>query len=429
MEAWGSQLIEAGPIIAIPGTRTSEIRTKTEKDGEKVELVKTPFTLIIAPEKLIVNGDFKTEVRKRGIFSVPLFSGELRLTGSFDPSMAMMNLKANETLSPEQTRIIIALSNSKGIRKINASAWNGGALFFQPGNQGHGLSLRSGIFAFIRDFSHFSQNKSDFDINISIQGGQYVRFLPIAQDTAVKITADWGSPSFQGAFLPGSSTITERDFSAEWDINYLSRNIPLFWEEGVDYQDKFSDSDTYLTPEIAGAFSSSSQFFGVDFFRSIDTYALNTRAVKYAALFLMAPFLTLFLLEIFAKRRIHPAPYILAGVGDVVFYLLLLSLSEQMPFFTAYLAAALAVTFMLTLYSRSLLGSFNKSWYMGLVSAISYILLYAVLNAQSYALLIGSIGAFAVTALIMFLTRKLDWYGERGEEKRNGAEKTPSLPD
>ncbi|MDR0551600.1 MAG: cell envelope integrity protein CreD, partial [Spirochaetaceae bacterium] len=143
----------------------------------------------------------------------------------------------------------------------------------------------------------------------------------------------------------------------------------------------------------------------------IDTYALNTRAVKYAILFLIVPFLTLFLLEIFAKTRIHPVPYMLSGIGNAVFYLLLLSLSEQMPFYTAYIAAACAVTAMMALYSRALLPSWRKCWYMGFVVTLSYILLYAVLNAQSYALIIGSIGTFVVIALVMFLTRKLDWYG------------------
>jgi inner membrane protein len=151
--------------------------------------------------------------------------------------------------------------------------------------------------------------------------------------------------------------------------------------------------------------------FGVNFFRAIDTYSLNTRAVKYAILFLIVPFLTLFLLEVFVRTRIHPVPYLLSGIANVIFYLLLLSLSEQMPFYFAYILATLSVTAMMTLYSRSLLSSWNKCWYMGLVMMISYILLYAVLNAESYALLIGSIGAFVIVGLVMFLTRKLNWYG------------------
>jgi inner membrane protein len=397
MEAWGEQLVEAGPLVIIPGIKLEEIRTKTEKDGERIEQVKTPLTLVISPQKLDVSASFKTETRKRGIFSVPLFSGTLSLTGNFDPALAIAELLPNEEVFLNQAELVISLSSQKGIRKINTSTWNDEELFFKPGNRGYSLftygygKSAGGIYA---SLPWFENSTAAFNISIDIQGGQYVRILPIGQDTHAAISADWGSPSFQGAYLPGESSISDTEFSALWDVNYLSRDIPLFWKnhnDGYDYSDSL---------------------FGVNFFRSIDTYALNTRAVKYAVLFLIVPFLTLFLLEIFTKKRIHPVPYLLSGIGNAVFYLLLLSLSEQLPFYTAYLVAACAVTTMMTLYSRSLLPSWDKSWYMGLTVTISYVLLYAVLNAESYALLIGSVGTFVVVALIMFLTRKLDWYKE-----------------
>jgi len=405
MEAWGSQMMEAGPFIVIPCIRTDEVRTKTERDGEKIELIKRPFNLVVMPQKLGIKTDFKTTVRKRGIFSVPLFVTELSLSGTFDPAIA--SLLPNEEIFPAQAELVIALSSQKGIRKIDRALWNGHELFFQPGNLGINIirreaslrdrstaaSVGSGIHALLPDFA-----KSNFDIVIAIQGGQLVRFLPVGQDTHVEISADWASPSFQGSFLPGSSNITESGFEAVWDINYLSRDIPLFWKSGSEAGD-YDDRDY------------SHSLFGVNFFRAIDTYSLNTRAVKYAILFLLVPFLTLFLLEVFVRKPIHPVSYLLSGIANVIFYLLLLSISEQLPFYFAYILAAFGVTAMMTLYSRSLLSSWNKSWYMGLVMAISYILLYAVLNAESYALLIGSIGAFVIVGLVMFITRKLNWYG------------------
>ncbi|MDR2483294.1 MAG: cell envelope integrity protein CreD [Treponema sp.] len=395
MEAWGSQLAEAGPVIALPGVKTTEVRTKTEREGETIGITNTPFTLLIAPRQLNITAEFKTEVRRRGIFSVPLFSGSLRLSGSFDPAPALASLGPDEHISLNQAELIIALSSQKGIRRIDRARWNSGELFFQPGNRGLNLSRlytgqSSGIFAALPGFEN---SAGEFDITIAIQGGQFVRFLPVGQDTRVKIAADWASPSFQGSFLPNESNISDSGFDAVWDVSYLSRDIPLYWKAG--------DERDY-----------SASLFGVNFFRAIDTYSLNTRAVKYAILFLIVPFLTLFLLEIFAGKRIHPIPYLLSGIANVVFYLLLLSLSEQMQFYFAYLAAASAVTVMMTLYSRSLLPSWQKSWYMGLVVLLSYVLLYAVLNAESYALLIGSVGTFIVVGLVMFLTRKLDWYGQ-----------------
>jgi len=403
MEAWGSELVAAGPLIAIPGIRTETVHTRSDRGKEKVDVVNKPFTLIVTPQELAVSADLKTEIRKRGIFSVPLFHGDLSLSGKFNPAQAISSLLSNEKVFFDQAELIIVLSSQKGIRRIDRAVWNNHSLFFQPGNREvnivrtinsistkHNSSFSSnGIYAALPEFTNA---ESDFDISIAIQGGRLVRFLPIGLKTRSTVSADWASPSFQGAFLPGSSTITDSGFSAVWDISYLSRDIPLFWKsEGG--QRNYSDS-----------------LFGVNFFRAIDTYSLNTRAVKYAILFLVVPFLTLFLLEIFASKKIHPVPYLLSGIANVVFYLLLLSLSEQMPFFLAYLIAAIAVIVMLTLYSRALLPSWNKSWYMGIVVTISYVLLYAILNAESYALLIGSIGAFTVVALVMFLTRKLNWY-------------------
>jgi inner membrane protein len=388
MEAWGAELAQGGPVLRIPGIRTTTHRTQTEKDGEKIELMETPFALIVAPEELTIEADFKTEVRRRGIFSVPLFYGDLRLSGVFDPARAIAALLPNERLDLQGAELVISLSSQKGIRRINEAGWNGEALFFQPGDRGVALagSGRGGA-GIYSSLPGFENKPARFDISIAIQGGKFVRVLPVGQDTHVRIASDWGSPSFQGAFLPLSSSITDTSFEAEWDVSYLSRNIPLFW---TDERGEISDA-----------------LFGVDFYRQIDTYSLNTRAVKYAIIFLIIPFLTLFLLEIFVKTRIHLVPYILSGMGNVIFYLLLLSLSEQMAFFPAYLIAALSVTVMLTLYSHTLVPSWNKSFYMGFAVTVSYVLLYAVLNAESYALLIGSIGVFVIVALVMFLTRFL----------------------
>ena len=412
MEAWGSELVAVGPVLAIPGVRTEEVRTITG-DVETVSVVNRPFTLIIGPQRLNIGANFGTEIRTRGIFSVPLFYGDLVFSGNFNPAAAISSLQPNEEILLNQAELIIALSSQQGIRRIDNAVWNcrttgdGHELFFQPGNRGLGITrtvssigarrghrnigTNSGIFAALPGFTNAG---ADFNISIAIQGGQLVRFLPMGQDTHVNISSDWVSPSFQGSFLPGSSNITDNGFEALWDISYLSRDIPLFWR-----------TEAGRLPDY------SASLFGVNFFRAIDTYSLNTRAVNYAILFLIVPFLTLFLFEVSSKKRIHPVPYLLSGIANVIFYLLLLSLSEQMEFFLAYLIAAVAVAVMLTLYSRSLLPSWNKSWFMGVVVTLSYTLLYAVLNAESFALLIGSVVAFVVVGLVMFLTRRLNWYG------------------
>ena len=405
MSSWGGSLTAIGPVIALEAARTTDtattVRTPDGKDEKRVVREVAPFNLVFTPKELHIAADFTTEVRKRGIFSVPLFYGTLTLKGSFDPAMALASLQPNEKFSGAAA-IVISLRDLKGIRKIVSAKLGDQELFFQPGKI-NAIASYYGSTDIFASLGRVPNRETEFEIVMEVQGGRSVEFAPFGQNTHVEISSDWGSPSFQGAFLPASSTITSDSFSAQWDISYLSRDIPLVWRQ--------SERENYTPPSI----------FGVDFYRAIDTYSLNTRAVKYAILILIVPFLTLFLLEIVTKTRIHPVPYLLCGIGNAVFYLLLLSLSEQISFYAAYLIAAFAVTLLLTLYSRSLLTSPRKSWFMGLVAAVAYTLLYAVLNAESYALLIGSVVTFAVSALIMFLTRKLDWYGTRGG---NGGETT-----
>ncbi|MDR2151261.1 MAG: cell envelope integrity protein CreD [Helicobacteraceae bacterium] len=393
MSLWGGELIAAGPFVALEGAKLKEtIITNNGEERRRVEYV-DPFKLIIAPKELQITGEFKTETRRRGIFSVPLFYGELSFKGSFDPAAALASIAiAPQEKINDGATLAFLLGDLKGIRKVISAKLGDKELFFQPA--GTSVLARGGkeIVAIIDDLP---KGETSFEIVLEIQGGERARFAPIGQNTRAEIASDWNSPSFQGDFLPARSTIESDRFSASWEINYLSRDIPLAWRQS-------GESDMSLYDELP--------LFGVDFFRAIDAYALNTRAVKYAILILIVPFLTLFLLEIVAKTRVHPVPYMLCGVGNAVFYLLLLSLSEQIPFYAAYVVAAFAVTAMLTLYARALLPSKRASLFMGLVAAVAYLILYALLNAESYALLIGSFVTFGVIALIMFLTRNFDWY-------------------
>jgi inner membrane protein len=382
MEAWGSEFILYGPVIRIP---------VVDRDGYRT----VNRALWIIPKEVDIQADFSAEKKRRGIFSVALFSGDVSLTGSFTLERVQDELMEHQELSPQQAEIIIGLKSQKGIRKIIKADWNGNELFFKPGNRNFAIDYldNNGINA----SSPFNtESVNTFDIKISIQGGKSLSVLPIGEITRTRVKSDWPSPSFQGGSLPITYTLSESSFDAEWEISYLSRAIPLFWftSERGEY-----DGRMYLQSEL----------FGVDFFKPLDHYALNIRAVKYAILFLIMPFLTLFFLEIFSQKSIHPAQYLLSGLANIIFYLLLLSISEHLSFSFAYLIAAVAITSMMLLYARSLLETWIRSAYMGFVMALLYLILYLTLNAEDWALLIGSIVAFLICAVVMFLTRKLDW--------------------
>jgi inner membrane protein len=395
MEAWGSQFMIYGPVIRIPVVEREEIITKTERGGEKVDIIQRNKTLWIVPRDIDIQANFSAEKKRRGIFSVALFSGNVSLTGSFTFDRAKDELKENETLYPQQAEIIIGLTSQKGIRRVIKADWNGSELFFKPGSRSflYDNAVNNGINA---NSPFDTDGTNTFDIQFAVQGGKSMRTIPIAELTHTRIVSDWPSPSFQGGFLPTAYTLSENGFDAEWEISYLSRSIPLFWITGERGE---NNSRINLQDEQ----------YGVDFFKPLDHYALNERAVKYAILFIIIPFLTLFFLEIFSKKTIHPAQYLLSGLANIIFYLLLLSISEHIPFSFAYLIAAAMLTCMRSLYALSLLETRVRGAYMGIIMALLYLIMYLTLNAEDWALLIGSIAAFLICGVVMYLTRKLDW--------------------
>ncbi|GMO44802.1 MAG: cell envelope integrity protein CreD [Treponemataceae bacterium] len=402
MEAWGDRFVLYGPVIRIPVEERQETRTQTEKEGTRIDVNWIRQSLWLTPKDVTITADFSAQKKRRGIFSVALFSGDVSLNGSFTFERAKSSLLQNQTMFPEQAELVIALASQKGIRKIVKADWNGGELFFKPGNRGFPIAhggyggATPGDAGINASTPFDTEGVNTFDIQFSVQGGKSLRVLPAGELTVAKVRSDWPAPSFQGGFLPVKQALSETGFDAEWEISYLSRSIPLFWVA--------ADNSGY---DSNGGFSQ--ELFGVDFYKALDHYALNERAVKYAILFLVIPFLTLFFLEIFSQKSIHPAQYLLSGLANVIFYLLLLSVSEHLSFSLAYLIASAALTAMMTFYARSLLESWTRSAYMGLVMALLYLILYLTLNAEDWALLIGSIAAFVITGIVMFLTRRLDW--------------------
>ncbi|MBU0927452.1 MAG: cell envelope integrity protein CreD [Spirochaetes bacterium] len=391
--SWGGGLEFAGPVLRVPCVRIEESTFRDDRGKETKSLREAPFDLWISPATVVIDAGLSTLRKERGIFSVPVFSGELAMEGRFDASEALASLGRNETARLEQAEMVIPIENQKGLRGIGPSLWAGRPLAFKPGDAGFGL-LAGGVRAPV---AVEAGTPAEFRVAVTVQGGGRIRVLPLGESARVSIRADWPSPSYRGDYLPGNQSLDERGFEAAWDVSYLSRGVPLYWTDSAQSRERLSRA-----------------FLGVDFLEVLDRYALSERAVKYALLFIVVPFITLFMLELFTRREVHPVQYLLAGIANLVFYLLLLSLSEHVPFGAAYVSAAAAVTLMIFLYSRSLFGPSGKAWSMGLVMAVSYLYLYVTLRSEDWALLIGAVGAFAAVGLVMLVTRNVDWFG-RGQ--------------
>jgi len=218
----------------------------------------------------------------------------------------------------------------------------------------------------------------------------------VGRDSRVELSSDWPHPSFVGEYLPASREVGGAGFSALWQTSFFATDMEQVLQACVTRNDC----------KGLGA-----RHFGVSFVDPVDQYLKTERAIKYALLFIGLTFAVFFLFEVLKRMAVHPMQYALVGMSLALFYLLLLSLSEHLSFVWAYTIAATACVALIGFYVSHVLHSALRGGAFAGLLALLYALLFGLLGAEDYALLLGSVLVFAVLAGFMLLTRKLDWYG------------------
>ncbi len=393
---WGGEQTLAGPFLVVPYV----FRQQDEK-GRVVESTDLAFFL---PEELEASVKATPQKRRRGIFEVTLYTAELYLTGAFRPpspaSFASWRV-APQDVRWEEAYLALELPSPRGLADRVHLAWSQGGLAqeadFQAGTAPLGAFSGNPEAGGIRAPLSGARAGGRFTIDLRLKGGRSLNFLPLGGETRVRMTSPWPAPRFSGAFLPASRKLLSSGFQAEWYVVSLSRGYPQAWRQG----------------EVESAALQASRF-GVDLMVPVDTYQKVLRSVKYGILFVLLPFLVFFLLEVFSGRRVHAMQYLLVGFAECLFYLLLLSVSEHLGFGPTYLLAALLTVGLIGFYAGHALGDRRRGLLLAPVLAAAYAFLYAALQSEDYALLIGSLGLFTILAGVMILTRRVDWYRPRG---------------
>jgi inner membrane protein len=281
----------------------------------------------------------------------------------------------------------IGISDLKGIKNAVDFSWNGEHFMANPGVLNQGV-INSGIH--IKMNLDKSVQKFEFSTKLNINGSKTLNFVPVGKESSFNLISTWSDPSFTGSFLPEERTVSEDGFSAKWKIFNLNRNFPQEW-----------------TNTRYNIYNSA---FGVELLMPVDEYQKTMRTSKYALMFILLTFTTFFMIEIMNKRAIHPIQYLLIGVGLIIFYSLLLALSEHMRFAVAYIISSFAMIALITLYTKAILKTKIITLIICGVLILLYAYLYIVLQLQDYALLIGNLGLFIILGIVMFITRKLDWF-------------------
>ena len=65
---------------------------------------------------------------------------------------------------------------------------------------------------------------------------------------------------------------------------------------------------------------------------------------------------------------------------------------------------------MITLYTKGILLTAKLAGTIAAILILLYGYLYVILQLQDYALLLGSLGLFIILAIVMYLTRQIDWF-------------------
>lgn len=377
---WGASQTITGPFLTVPYKSYYQDADKQTKFEIK--------HLYILPEKLEISGEIKPEVRYRGLYEAVLYNSALTFTGNFkvpDPTQISV---ADENIFWNESFLSIGISDLIGVQERITVNLDGYEYECNPGLKTQGIA-GSGVGSLVRPITVGAANS--FAFNLNLNGSERLFFTPIGEETAVKLSSKWSSPSFSGAFLPKERTITKDGFTADWKVLHLNRNYPQY----------FTDSGQYY---LAGS------DFGLNLVMTADIYQKVTRVTKYAAMFIVFTFAAFFFSEILSKSRLHPIQYILVGLAILLFYTLLLSLSEYINFNLAYIFSSLVITLIITYYSGEIMSSKKFAITIFSILTILYAYLFIVLQLEDYALIMGSVGLLIVLTATMYITRKIDWY-------------------
>lgn len=377
---WGYAQTITGPYLYIP-------YTIKEKDvNGKIVLVQKQ--LFIFPDSINLTGEIFPEQRLRSIYSVLLYKSVLNSTGNF-------NFQIPKDVDPallqwSDAKVCIGINDFKGIEEKIVINFNNHIYTLAPGLptnmiDQHGLS--SSINLSTADID----KPIAFNMELKINGSEQLHFIPLSGNSSYTLHSIWPNPSFDGNTLPKQRTVTDKGFTAKWYFN--AANLPF---------DNIVKEFDFDKANIA---------FGVSMLQPADQYAKTMRSVKYAILVIGLSFCLFFIIELMQKKPLHPIQYILVGIALVIFYTLLLSISEFILFNYAYGIASFGTILLITLYAKSHFNSLKTAALFATVLMALYGFIFVLIQLEDTALLVGSIGLFIVLALVMYASRKINWYG------------------
>jgi len=387
-----------GPLLVVPYVR--KVRSwSEEREGEPRRLIETQVSgqLTFLPTDFELSGRLDVTERQRGIYRARVFDAETRITGAFDLKPNYGITADVEDYTFDTPRLALGISDIRGIGSALELTWGGERLGFEPGTAT--AVLPTGVHATLPAPALHGALRLPYAIALSLLGTGDFQVTPMGRESRVLLTSNWPHPSFVGEFLPREREINADGFSASWQTSFFATNL----------ENVVSACRDGAAPGHPACAELGARHFGVSFVDPVDHYLQSDRATKYAFLFIGLTFAACFLVEVLRRLSVHPIQYGLVGLALAVFFLLLLSLSEHLGFPLAYAISATACVSLIAYYVGHVVANGKLGALFGGALGSLYALLYAILSAEDYALLIGSLLVFGTLGAVMVLTRRVNW--------------------
>ena len=365
----------------------------TQEDNGTKKVTMGNVTLL--PDELSIDGQLSTEILRRGIYKVNVYQSELVIKGFFSSEELRKSNVDMDVLQYQRAVICLNLTDMRGLSEQVSITLNDSVYMFEPGMDGRGIESM-GVHAIVDLSALKDDRKLPYEMKIKLKGSQSIYFTPLGKTTRVALKANWNTPSFDGNYLPEEREITEKDFSAQWQVLNLNRNYPQVF---INYQN-------------ASIKDIQNSNFGVNLKMPVEQYQQSMRSTKYAILIILLTFTVIFFTEIMEKTRIHALQYLLVGLALCLFYSLLLSMSEHIGFRMAYLVASVLTIMLVGGYMLGIIKRKKPAFIMAGLLSVLYIYVFILIQLETFALLAGSLGLFVILAMVMYFSKKIDWFNE-----------------
>ncbi len=405
-ERYGGEQTLLGPVLVVPYHVIND-EGKMKSRGEYV---------VFAEEGKIDIPDLKTQIRKRSLYKVPTYEVDAKIQARFElPPAIGIDSKEESGIIWGKAKILVGVSDVRGLRDdVFLTLQDGTIRKFTPAIYQEDISntviaAKEGIvshkgFQSLTNLQYMqvdaddllqADGKFELGMELSLTGSSRLSFVPFAKSTKAFVGADWPHPGFSGKFPPIEHAISKQGFSASWSVPFLARGVA-----GLG------------AAHTLNLYNMMNQDMSVNLIDPVNTYQKVNRALKYAVLFIGIVFLTYFLFEVIVGVRVHAAQYVLIGLTQCIFYLLLLAFSEHIGFAAAFAVAALATVAATAGYASAVFGDKKYRKRAAVVFSGVYGLLYVLMQLEDFALMVGALSAFLAIAGTMYLTRNVNWYGD-----------------